>query len=279
MKKIVSIDIDRKQRILMISDIHIDHPDCDRKLLKSHLDEALATNALIMINGDLFDVMQGKNDKRSSKKSLKKEFMVEDYFGAVVRDAVDFFAPYAKNLVFVGYGNHETSIMKHNEIDILSQFVTIMQYKHNSPVQLGEYTGFINLRVSFVAKKSSVTYTYVIYYHHGYGGGGVVTKGVIQNQRKDAQIEGVDCVWMGHVHELYHIITIKDVYDRGCNKIKQRTVNHIRTSTYKREDKGSGWHEERGAPAKPLGGYWLSIASKVNDNGTRYLVSNYSMAT
>ncbi len=41
-------------KVLLISDLHWDNPKCDRALLKKHLDEALAGNHDILINGDLF---------------------------------------------------------------------------------------------------------------------------------------------------------------------------------------------------------------------------------
>jgi hypothetical protein len=274
MKKVISIQMDKEQDVLMISDVHFDNPKCDRKLLKKHLDEAKQRNAKILINGDLFDLMQGKNDKRGQKQDVRPEYLVKDYYNAVINDALDFFEPYAQNLAFVGYGNHETSIIKHLEIDVLAQFVTLMKYKYNSPVQLGDYTGYITLDY---AKTKNSNMTFVIYYHHGFGGGGAVTRGVIQNQRKDASIEGVDCIWMGHVHELYHLVTIKDIYNRNNKMPATRTVHHIRTSTYKQESSGNGWHEERGAPNKPLGGYWMNYSIKQPHN-TRHIEVRFSMA-
>jgi UDP-2,3-diacylglucosamine pyrophosphatase LpxH len=260
MKKVIVLEARRDDQFLMISDVHFDNPKCDRKLLKKHLEEAKQRKAKILINGDLFDLMQGKNDRRGTKSDIRPEYLVKDYYGAVVNDAVEFFAPYAENLAVVNYGNHETSITKHLEIDPLAQFVTLMRYQHNSPVQLGDYTGFINIRVdrSNTPGKTDCK-SFVIYYHHGFGGGGAVTKGVIQNQRKDASIEGVDCIWMGHVHELYHLISVKESFQRHSMVPIFRTVHHVRTSTYKQESSGLGWHEERGAPPKPLGGYWLSL--------------------
>ena len=39
------------QRFLFISDVHFDSVKCDRDLLKKHLDEALATNAGVLVFG------------------------------------------------------------------------------------------------------------------------------------------------------------------------------------------------------------------------------------
>jgi hypothetical protein len=69
-----------------------------------------------------------------------------------------------------------------------------------------------------------------------------------------ADIEGADCIWMGHVHELYAMYQAKATLDgRRVPIIKD--VLHVRTGTYKDEyaDGAFGWHVERGAPAKSLG--------------------------
>jgi hypothetical protein len=51
-------------------------------------------------------------------------------------------------------------------------------------------------------------------------------------------------------------------------QVKLKSVHHIRTSTYKEEygDGTKGWHVTRGAPPKPLGGYWLTFDIGINMN-------------
>jgi hypothetical protein len=69
-----------------------------------------------------------------------------------------------------------------------------------------------------------------------------------------ADVDGADCIWMGHVHELYAMYQAKAGLDgRRVPIIKD--VLHVRTGTYKDEygDGAFGWHIERGAPAKPIG--------------------------
>ena len=46
---------------------------------------------------------------------------------------------------------------------------------------------------------------------------------------------------------------------------------HIRTSTYKEEygDGTKGWHVSRGAPPKPLGGYWMKFDINLNHSPTK----------
>jgi hypothetical protein len=65
--------------------------------------------------------MQGKGDPRRSKEDIRQEHNNARYLDSIVNTAVEWFAPYAKNLLMVGYGNHETSIIHHQETDILQR--------------------------------------------------------------------------------------------------------------------------------------------------------------
>ena len=71
------VDLDRRgdsrQMFLLLSDLHIDNPKCDRRLLLKVLNEAVERNALILIFGDLFCLMQGKGDPRRSKADIRPE--------------------------------------------------------------------------------------------------------------------------------------------------------------------------------------------------------------
>ena len=49
----------KEAKIAMLSDIHWDNPKCDRALLKKDLEYCKANNIPILINGDMFCLMQG----------------------------------------------------------------------------------------------------------------------------------------------------------------------------------------------------------------------------
>ena len=70
--------------VLLVSDVHWDNPKCDRKKLKRDFDEAVKRDALILSNGDFFCAMQGKYDRRSSKKDLRPEHQSNNYLDALV---------------------------------------------------------------------------------------------------------------------------------------------------------------------------------------------------
>jgi hypothetical protein len=253
------------QEFLLVSDLHWDNPHCDRGLLKNHLDEAVKRNAAIILNGDTYCCMGGKYDRRADKSLIRPEHNTDRYFDAIVDTSVEWFAPYAKNILLIGYGNHETAIIKHGETDLLQRFASTLNYATGSAVQVGGYGGTIDIRVLHDTIRGV---NFVVHYYHGSGGGGPVTKGVIQDQRLLAGTEGYDLTWMGHVHELYYHQNIIHRYDRSTKTLIQKPIHQLRTATYKEEWDGGymGFHTERGRGPKPLGGYWLKLETSRNSS-------------
>ena len=95
-----------EQYFLLQSDVHWDNPQCDRTMLKRHLDLALKRNAPVIDIGDFFCTMQGKYDKRSNKADIRAEHQKGDYLDALVRTAANWLEPYAPILTLRGWGNH-----------------------------------------------------------------------------------------------------------------------------------------------------------------------------
>jgi hypothetical protein len=253
------------QEFLLMSDLHWDNPHCDRGLLKNHLDEAVKRNAAIILNGDTYCCMGGKYDRRADKSLIRPEHNTDRYFDAIVDTSVEWFAPYAKNILLIGYGNHETAIIKHGETDLLQRFASTLNYSTGSAVQVGGYGGTIDIRVLHDTIRGV---NFVVHYFHGHSGGGAVSRGVIHDQRLLAGTEGYDLTWMGHVHELYYHQNMIHRYDRSTKTLIQKPIHQLRTATYKEEWDGGymGFHTERGRGPKPLGGYWLKLETSRNSS-------------
>lgn len=264
------IELDSKQEFLLISDLHWDNPKCNRELLTEHLEEAKRRNAIILINGDLFCLMQGKFDPRGSKKDVRPEHNKGNYLDLVIEDTADYLAPYAEHIAVIGYGNHETSIIKRLETDPLQRMVDLINYKTGATVQTGGYGGWV---VCKFENKHNARASFKIKYFHGSGGGGPVTKGTIGHQRLDAMIGEADAIWVGHTHDLWSMSVEVETLSHTFNT-RLRTVTHIQTAAYKDEyaDGFGGWHIERGAPPKPLGGYWLTLDPvRVREDNSQYI--------
>lgn len=256
-------------KIAILSDLHWDNPKCNRELLAKHLKRCQDEGRKVIINGDMFCLMQGKYDPRRSKKDILPEHNKPNYLDAVIQDAVEWFAPYKDVLWLLGYGNHETAIIKNVETDPLQRFVDLYNMTAGGQVSIGGYGGWLTIRQKPYENSDRSAKT-VIYYYHGSGGGGVVTKGVIQHQRQMADIEGADIITMGHVHELYSMVWNKKHLVENTFVPTHREVHHLRTGTYKDEftDGYMGWHVERGAPPKPLGCVAVDLEVVVTGSST-----------
>jgi len=249
-----------QDRVAMLSDLHWDNPKCDWDLLKKHLDHCKENSIPVMVNGDFFCLMQGRGDKRSNKSDIRPEHNNAKYLDSIIETAVEFFKPYAEILTVLGYGNHETAIIKWQETDILQRFVDILNYECKSSVMTGGYGGWLIVKKEF---RGSL-FPFKVKYFHGSGGGGVVTKGALNLTRALEVFEGFDVFTMGHIHENSARNDVRDVLESSPKvgyRIKHKYIHSMITGTYKEEygDGSKGWHVERGAPVKPIGGRMMIL--------------------
>jgi len=243
-KNVHELQLDGKEiKIAMLSDLHWDNPKCNWELLKKHLDYCLAENIPVMVNGDFFCLMQGKGDKRGSKSDIRPEHNNSKYLDSIVETA---------------------------------RFVDLLNYKNKSNVMTGGYGGWLIIKQLYNQKHIS----YKIKYFHGSGGGGVVTKGALNLTRALEMYEGFDVFTMGHIHENSARHDVRDTIihnSKNGYSLQQKELHLMITGTYKEEygDGSKGWHIERGAPIKPIGGRILNISvSRVINNEGDFIVKH-----
>jgi len=244
-----------EQWVLLQSDVHWDNPHCNWDLLHKHWSLAKERNAPILDNGDFFCAMQGKWDKRANKDDLRPEHRTATYLDALVATAADALHPFRDLLTLRGVGNHETGVIKRHETHLTERLVERLRMKH-SPAALGGYSGFV---VFSVRIKQTRVFPIKLYYHHGYGGGGPVTRGVIQTNRQAVYLADADMVWTGHTHDSWQMPIARVRLNQDTTRIEHTRQVHFRTAGYKEEyvDGWGGWHVERGGPPKPIGAAWL----------------------
>ena len=258
---------DKRFRFLALTDLHWDSAHCDRAFLKKHLDYALEENAPVVIVGDLFDVMQGKYDPRADPDTLRPEHRGSNYFDLISSTALEWFAPYARILCLITPGNHEASVIKRNEIDLLDRLTHSLRTQHRSPVIYGEDWCYLLQKNTRSSAMNSETKTKKIFLHHGYGGGGEAGRGVTQHQATRSQWQA-DCFISGHIHRRntdHNVITSVT----GKGRIETTDQWFIRCGSYKQELDCS-WHISRGAAARPLGGWWITTEMQRTAQATDY---------
>ena len=248
-----------EQYVLLTADRHHDSPKTNQKLELMHLDMALQRNAPIIDVGDLFDAMQGREDRRRSKKESMPEHAGEDnYFDVLVDDAERFYAPYARLFAMLGIGNHEAAVRKHAGTDLTYRLARrLREHGGKDWPYRGGYGGYVKL---FFIVQKTVKHCLNLKYFHGSGGGGPVTRGVIQTNRRAVVFPDADIIVSGHIHEAWALAVTREKCG-PMGTLKRANQIHVSVPSYKDDyDTGAeGWAVESGMPPKPLGCVWLRL--------------------
>jgi hypothetical protein len=253
-----------EQFYLLTSDRHWDNPHSNRELQKLHLQQARERGAKVLDFGDLFCAMQGKYDHRSRKDDVRPEHQHDNYLDALVDTAAEWFEPYADLFALISYGNHETSVKRRHETDLIERFVTLLNYRAKTAITKGLYTGWVKFRFTRKGNPERKT-PLILNYTHGYGGGGPVTRGVIQSNRKAVYLPDANFCISGHIHESWLLSIPRERLNRNGKPYIDEQV-HICTPTYKEEYlQGENFHRERGRPPKPIGAWWLRFYYENNE--------------
>jgi hypothetical protein len=259
-----------EQWFLLTSDRHFDNSASDHDLQRLHLDQALERDAAIIDIGDLFDAMQGPGDRRSERSQIRREEDRFVYFNQIVDEAATFFEPYAEQMIMLSRGNHETAPIRHYGLDLTQWLATALKGRvPDCPLRIMPYDGFIKLSVTVSGqRRGGFTGAYV----HGSGGGGKVTKGAIQSQRRHADFD-CDFFLSGHTHDEYVMHRYRYTLN-SAGKIYNKRSRYISIPGYKRStEKHDGFEAEKEHGPKGVGAYWLRVYVGKNGTTPKYQVS------
>src|SRR3990172_1032607 len=240
-----------QQWFLLSSDHHFDSTHCDRELLVEIMDKARRKKAKHFVFGDMFDLMQGRDDKRRTYTDLRVEYKVNSYANAVLDDAKKFYKPYADQLLLITPGNHESKYTQKSNFDMITAIIDRL----GGNIVQGCYGGYVRFMFTVhKTKRQSVN----LKYHHGAGGGGEVTRGTIQTNRQAVYLPDADIVVNGHTHDEF-VLPIARERLRDSGKIEKDLLWFVRTPSFKdaHADGGDGWDVETWKPPKPRGAVWL----------------------
>ena len=241
---------------MLRSDTHHDAIRCNRDLEYKQLMKAKRLNAMILDGGDLFDAMQGKKDRRGNKGEIRPEYVSNNYFDTIVDLTAEEYAPYAKLFVLLAQGNHETSVQRHNEINLSSNLAYKLRSEYKSKVVNGGFGGWV--RFHFEIQSTVRRSIDLKYLHNGGSNNAPVTKGIIDTNRQGTWIGKADVVWNGHNHKNYLLATKSESLS-ASGRQQLDTTWFIRTPGYNNDwgDGTQGWNVEGGRGPEPLGCAWL----------------------
>ena len=244
-----------EQWALLTGDRHHDNLHTRHDLEREHLEQAKARKAFVLDVGDSFCAMQGKYDPRADQSQLRPEDRGNNYLDNLVKNAAAFYGPYAHLFTVWGQGNHETSILNRHNTNLTDRLVHRLNSDGGGQCFVGGYGGWLALQfVLWGTQTARIN----LKYHHGAGGGGPVTRGVIDTNRQAVYLPDADIVVNGHSHDQYYLPIARERLTMD-GKVSRDIVHFIRTGTYKDEygDGSKGFHIEKGRPPKPLGAVWL----------------------
>lgn len=239
-----------EQWFLLTSDRHWDSLLSDRDAQEQDLKEAKKRDALVLDTGDVLDVMQGKQDRRSNKSDLDGADKVTAYLDSVVDRAGDFLGRWSDRFLLLGMGNHESAVLDKVGTNLTDRVAARMRAKHPRGITVaGGYDGWVRLLFHM---RGTVRQSLHIYYHHGAGLAPTMTGGVLDTRRMGSWIDS-DVILGGHTHTNYLLALMRRrISDYG--KEYSDLQHFVRLPSYKRI---GGWETEKLHPPKPLGCVWM----------------------
>ena len=179
----------------LFSDIHKDSPDFDKEAFELHANYCLKDQRYMLFDGDLFDAILLKDQKRAVPHLIEK---ADNQLNVKLEEMAHFLYPYKDLILFMGRGNHEESILKYSGIDLIQMLCLMLNAGNKHKIQYGNYANF--LRFSWIDTKGTPHLKYDIFAHHGAGGSAPVTKGMIDFSRLSKGVNA-DLIWIGHKHQ------------------------------------------------------------------------------
>ena len=241
------------------SDIHLDSVKCKRDLLKHDFDQIKDAGGLIFIYGDLLDIMGTYGDRRMRREGLDPQFIVKgrSYIDVVIDYAIEFLKPYAENIAFMSYGNHEQTIRDFHDTDPLRRIVYTLNQSPKVNIGLGAYAGWL------IFKMKGRTRDLKLHYHHGFGGSAKRSKGVLNVQLEVMRYPDADLLVRGHTHQKwYDPSTARQRITAAGTRFKDK-VKYLQMGSYKDglKDGHGGFEIKKNFTPTDIGGWNVYMES------------------
>lgn len=217
-------------RICLMGDQHLESRDANVRRCTAHLDKCQELGIPVFFGGDLADLILPGDIKRFS--SGKHGELVNAIIDQTVDKISSILMPYADIIEYMSPGNHEQSALKYHYTDLTKRIREKLQARRNPqlpPIHQGGYRGFIVIR--FLHGTHRAVKNFVIFRHHGRGGGAPVTKGMIDLQRLRATFSA-DLYWLAHKHTSIDDDSMQEVSVNRAGKISVRRQAATLTGTY-----------------------------------------------
>lgn len=247
-----------KLMFLVMSDEHSDSIHHMKEQRIKHLEFARKNNIAIFSIGDLFDAMQSKHDPRASYSGLDTEYKVDAYLNSLPKKWLKKNKDYLDYYRLIGYGNHETGVIKNKNFDLIESITDNMPNTYK-----GSYDGHITIKIQ--NKDKSGSQIFKIHYFHGKGGNSPVTHGIISQNRTLQRVQGADLYIQGHLHTPL-MLPFESEYVNNAGQIVNKSSYYIQMPSYHgyNVDARTGFVIENGFNRKPTGCCLATLTAGTN---------------
>lgn len=271
------IDVDHVSEeprwVALLSDLHIGSSTTKIERIVDDLQRAKRLDADILINGDVIDAILPGDMKRFTMAALPKRLRcADDVLQEQVEWAVEVLAPYATNIRQIGSGNHETAVEKRHHMDPITMIVDRLNQNHGGRVAHGGICGFVRWHF----KRSTHTWSWKLYRHHGAGGAAPVTMGTLDFSRMQWAV--ADAVWIGHKHNRLAFPRQKIALS-NADKVEERDYWNIMSGAYgcayeeAEGRRGRNYAQDANMAPQPMGGVFVSLTPRQGTGGMQVDVS------
>lgn len=219
--------------LFLQSDPHFGAADVDYELLEQERSQVLLHRSRLCVNGDIFDAILTRDAKRYEPTKLHKRLQGRnDILNASIEMAYEYYAPVARQIDFIGTGNHDTAVAKLHNFDPVAALVARLNTIPGAHISYGGYAGLVNYTFRFATSSAEDSLgRFVLFYWHGSGGGTSLSSSASEFDKK-AFVEGADAVWFGHKHTRLAVETERIVCHNRSEIPTLRRQWNIRTGSY-----------------------------------------------
>ena len=237
-------------------DMHRDTPHHDHKALDRIMRERSALPNHYFIDGGDSDSLLLPTDAKRFRNSAQPEYArgLDSVLNATVKQNVAFYKRYPKaNWAVKGYGNHEVSILKYHNFDIVEKVC------EEVGINRGGYSGWISFVVA--RKNSNDRKAFTILYHHGFPTG-EAEGGRAWARRYSSTMAGWQVFCYGHNHQLRAEPSV--FTELGVNGYENTYYRYIvNAGTYEKNsplnDEIGSYTEVKGMGLKVIGSPLISV--------------------
>ena len=256
-------DTNKTIRLVFTSCQHFGSRGFHRNRFRQFLSEEMNhPQTYLILMGDIFDAIIPSDGKRFDPAEIDPKYLQDNpsmMLNHAINDCISEIMPYKDQLLGIVTGNHEYQYLRRYGINLTQLMCDKFECR--------------NLGMSFLMKvllknkhKAGKVRSFVIYGHHGFGGGSRTEGGGLTKYERTIKQYDADVYCFGHDHDTWS----KKIPRLGINVnggIVDKSLTMLCCGTFKKslsDNEIPTWEESKGFGPKNLGGRVITVTVKSN---------------